>query len=175
MAGTVLTDSDDECRVNARPVRQTKPTAILLQHSERAALPSQTKAINAFRAAEAAKRAAETQQVADPGHSLSQNSSFSNSTVLLGSSSAAPEQGKRVRVEETAAVIDSNQVDDDGQFFGDDDDTEIRENAYVNPKSKKRRVEAQPDDVDADGIPIDVDVQAIVDVSPTREGMVVFL
>ncbi|KAG1793356.1 uncharacterized protein HD556DRAFT_1527592 [Suillus plorans] len=43
----------------ARPVRKTKPTATLLQHAEQAALPSQTKAINEFHAAEAAKCAAE--------------------------------------------------------------------------------------------------------------------
>ena len=43
----------------ARPIRRTKPTAALLQHSEKAVLPSQTKAINDFHAAEAAKRIAE--------------------------------------------------------------------------------------------------------------------
>jgi hypothetical protein len=39
-----------------RPVHKVKPTAALLEHSENAALPSQTRAINAFRAAEALKR-----------------------------------------------------------------------------------------------------------------------
>jgi hypothetical protein len=38
-----------------RPVRKVKPTTALLEHSEKAALPSQTRAINAFRAAEALK------------------------------------------------------------------------------------------------------------------------
>jgi len=40
-------------------VRKTKPTAALLQHSEKVALLSQRKAIDVFRATEAAKRAAE--------------------------------------------------------------------------------------------------------------------
>ncbi|KAG2101028.1 uncharacterized protein F5147DRAFT_655374 [Suillus discolor] len=52
--GTVLTDGEDEPRV-VRPICKIKPTAALLQHSEKVALPSQTKAINDFRAAEAAK------------------------------------------------------------------------------------------------------------------------
>ncbi|KAG2745412.1 hypothetical protein P692DRAFT_20877656 [Suillus brevipes Sb2] len=63
MTGTVLTDGEDEPRV-VRPVRKIKPTAALLQHSEKAALPSQTKAINDFRAAEAAKRASEVSRPA---------------------------------------------------------------------------------------------------------------
>ncbi|KAG2747640.1 hypothetical protein P692DRAFT_20875468 [Suillus brevipes Sb2] len=63
MTGTVLTDGEDEPRV-VRPVRKIKPTAALLQHSEKAALPSQTKAINDFRAAEATKRASEVSQPA---------------------------------------------------------------------------------------------------------------
>ncbi|KAG2088925.1 uncharacterized protein F5147DRAFT_841227 [Suillus discolor] len=58
MTGTVLTDGEDEPRV-VRPVHKIKPTAALLQHSEKAALPSQIKAITDFRAAEAAKRASE--------------------------------------------------------------------------------------------------------------------
>jgi hypothetical protein len=54
MAGTILSDSDDKPRL-VRPARKIKPSAALLEHSEKAALPSQTKAINAFHAAEAAK------------------------------------------------------------------------------------------------------------------------
>jgi hypothetical protein len=57
MVSTIHTDNEDELRVVVRPVCKTKPTAALLQHSEKAALPSQTKAINDFRAAEAAKLA----------------------------------------------------------------------------------------------------------------------
>jgi hypothetical protein len=40
-----------------RPCRNPKPTATLLEHSEGAALPSQQKKINDYRAAEAAKQA----------------------------------------------------------------------------------------------------------------------
>jgi hypothetical protein len=38
------------------PVHKVKPTAALLEHSEKTALSSQTRAINAFHAAEALKR-----------------------------------------------------------------------------------------------------------------------
>ncbi|KAG2147818.1 uncharacterized protein EDB93DRAFT_1103905 [Suillus bovinus] len=50
-------NSEDKPVVHPRPIRRTKPTAALLQHFEKAALPSQTKAINEFHATEAAKRA----------------------------------------------------------------------------------------------------------------------
>lgn len=66
MTSIVHTDSDDEPIVHPRPIRRTKPTAALLQHSEKAALPSQTKAINKFRAAEAAKRALEVSAQPNP-------------------------------------------------------------------------------------------------------------
>lgn len=83
MVSTIHTDNEDELRVVARPVHKTKPTAALLQHSEKAALPSQTKAINDFRAAEAAKLATERQLVA------------ADQTEI----SPAPENSKRVRSE----------------------------------------------------------------------------
>ncbi|KAG2747983.1 hypothetical protein P692DRAFT_201866624 [Suillus brevipes Sb2] len=47
---------------NLRPARKIKPSAALLEHSEKAALPSQTKAINAFCAAEAAKHGSNNPQ-----------------------------------------------------------------------------------------------------------------
>ena len=63
-----VTHSEDGPRVE-RPVRKTKPTAALLQYSEKVALPSQRKTIDVFRAAEAAKRAAER----DVARAASQN------------------------------------------------------------------------------------------------------
>jgi hypothetical protein len=56
MTGTIHTDSEDApLVVHPCPICRTKLTATLLQHSEKAALPSQTRAINKFHAAEAAK------------------------------------------------------------------------------------------------------------------------
>ncbi|KAG1793081.1 uncharacterized protein HD556DRAFT_1527610, partial [Suillus plorans] len=81
---------DAEHRV-ARPVRKTKPTAALLQHAEKAALPSQTKAINEFHAAEAAKRAAER---------LSPETTESPSTSPIPPSSSAVDTHKRVHPED---------------------------------------------------------------------------
>lgn len=83
MVSTIHTDNEDELCVVARLVRKTKPTAALLQHSEKAVLPSQMKAINDFHAAEAAKLATECQLVA------------ADQTKI----SPAPKNSKRVRSE----------------------------------------------------------------------------
>lgn len=116
MVGTVHTNSDDQPHV-VRPARKVKPTAALLEHSEKAALPSQTRAINAFRAAEALKRttndthppAAEPQQAPIP------------STRAPNVDATTPETTrKRARVEE---------IDED-EISGDDE----REDARTNPK-----------------------------------------
>ncbi|KAG2068250.1 hypothetical protein BDR04DRAFT_1119866 [Suillus decipiens] len=63
MTGTVLTNGKDEPHVVC-PVCKIKPTTALLQHLEKAALSSQTKAINNFCAAEASKHASEVSQPA---------------------------------------------------------------------------------------------------------------
>lgn len=172
MVGTVHTDSDDEPRV-VRPVRKVKPTAALLEHSEKAALPSQTRAINAFRAAEALKR------TTDDTHPLATEPPQAPipSTHAPNVNTTAPETtSKRARVEE---------IDED-EISGDDE----REDARTNPKCKsmcktmylpnlassgkrvrrKNAAKAQ-EDVDEDGILADIDVQPIIDesTSPTRE------
>ncbi|KAG1900689.1 uncharacterized protein F5891DRAFT_980263 [Suillus fuscotomentosus] len=110
----ICDDSDDKCCAH-RPVRQTKPTATLLQHSEKAALPSQTKAINAFHAAEAAKlpdsRHASNAGADQTTPSISLNSPPGD-TAPSGSSLAALEKGKRTRVQE---ILDNESgADNDG-------------------------------------------------------------
>jgi hypothetical protein len=124
--GMVLTDSEDDPRVE-RPVRKTKPTAILLQHSEKAALPSQRKAINDFRAAEAAKRAAEREAACaalqnTPGtpSSSRESSPVPPTPPTLASQTAGT--NKRAHVEE---IVDNDAED------------ENRENARINPKPSK--------------------------------------
>jgi hypothetical protein len=170
MVRTVHTDSDDEPRI-VRPVRKVKPTAALLEHSEKAALPSQTRAINAFRAAEALKRT--TNDTHPPAAELPQ--APIPSTRAPNVDATAPEiTSKRARVEE---------INED-EISGDDE----REDARTNPKCKsickimylpnlassvrrvrrKKAAKAQ-DDVDEDGILADIDVQLIIDESPTRE------
>ncbi|KAG1889627.1 uncharacterized protein F5891DRAFT_1198558 [Suillus fuscotomentosus] len=159
MVGTVHTDSDDECRAH-RPVRQTKPTTTLLQHSEKTALPSQTKAINAFRAAEAAKLP-DTRHASNAGADQTTPSISLNSppgdTAPSGSSLAALEKGKRTCVEE---VLD------------DKSGGKEHEDVRTNPRPKQLRKLAAPVDdlVDNDGIPINVDVQPIANMAPTCEG-----
>ncbi|KAG1739694.1 hypothetical protein EDB19DRAFT_1978089 [Suillus lakei] len=101
MVGTVHTDNNDECC--AWPFHRTKPTTTLLQHSEKAALPSQTQVINAFCAAEAAKLP-DTQHASNAGTDQTTPSISLNSppgvTAPSGSSSAVLKKGKRMCIEE---------------------------------------------------------------------------
>lgn len=86
--------------------------AALLQHSEKAALPSQTQAINEFHAAEAANST--NQQTAAPAPSLEPATATTQPTPSASN-------GKRPHVEE---IVDAG-----------DDDSE-REDACTNPKRK---------------------------------------
>jgi hypothetical protein len=120
----------DEPRIE-RPQRNPKPSAALLAHSEQAALPSQQKAINTFRAAEAAKHAAETALAlnalrASPDTAPSSSRATSPNNVplmqLIPSTSHISNKDKRAHVED---------VSDD-----EDLDIEERENARMNLKPK---------------------------------------
>lgn len=146
-----MMSTETEHRV-ARPVRKTKPTAALLQHAEKAALPSQTKAIHDFHAAEAAKRAATSSstEIAEPPR-----------TSPIPSASSAVDPRKRVHPEDS--------YEDSDRESGNDE----RENARTNPKPRKQRksavVPTEPELVDADGILIDIDVQSLTEPVSTRE------
>ncbi|KAG2103086.1 uncharacterized protein F5147DRAFT_706513 [Suillus discolor] len=143
MMGTVLTDGEDEPRV-VRPVCKIKPTAALLQHSEKAALPSQTKAINDFCAAEAAKRASEVSQPAAL-------------TVPVPATQLAPPPSNK-------HVCPDDALDESGDME--------RENARVNPKCARRKrksPEKSPELVDEDGVLVDVDV-SIADPGSSQKG-----
>ncbi|KAG1873554.1 hypothetical protein DFJ58DRAFT_721838 [Suillus subalutaceus] len=133
------------------PVRRTKPTAALLQHAEKAALPSQTKAINKFHAAEAAKCAVE-------------HISTSSPTETAKSPSPTPSTPSTVNTCKRVHPEDSS----DGESADDE-----RENARTNPKLRKQRklavVPTKPESVDADGILIDVDVQSLAEPVLTQE------
>jgi hypothetical protein len=198
MVSTIHTDNEDELRVVARPVHKTKSTAALLQHSEKVALPSQTKAINDFCAAEAAKLA--TEHIA------------ADQTEI----SPAPKNSKRVWSERIFDTDIENSDDEhenactnpkceflhickcihfnlktekqvrQATVMEDGDDK--RENARTNPKCEflcicqciqfvhlktaKRVCQAavlDQEDVDEDGILADIDVQPITDPGPSRE------
>lgn len=127
MTGTVLTDGEDEPRV-VRPIRKIKPTAALLQHSEKAALPSQTKAINNFRAAEAAKRASEVSEPQPP-----------------------PPSNKRVRPNDAP----NDAPDDDGSADTEHENARVNPKCA---RRKRKSPEKSPELVDEDGVLVDVDV-----------------
>ena len=188
MAGTVLTDGEDGPRIE-RPQRNHRPSAALLAHSEQAAIASQQKAVNDFRAAEAAKRASATAlalAAARANKSTTPSSSRATSpddtplTQPIPSTLHIADKTKRARVEEISDEEDS--------------DDEERENARINPKptgecnimvfkilrltekllAKKARrstISSEPEPVDEDGILVDVEVQSVGDDSvSTREG-----
>ena len=127
MIGTVLTDGEDNPRVEW-PAHKTKPTTVLLQHSRKAALPSQQKAIDDFCASEAAKRAAECDaaraalQSSPSTPSSSRESSPITPTPPATLASHTTGTSKWAYIEE----IDNEDAED-----------EECENARINPKPSK--------------------------------------
>jgi hypothetical protein len=114
MAVTVLSDSDEPRLM--RPARKIKPSAALLEHSEKAALPSQIKAINTFQAAEAAKHA-------------SNNTQLPSSPPTPEATVSAPIlANKRARTED----IEEGYEPSDEECENNEDDEEC-ENAWTNP------------------------------------------
>ena len=107
------------------PVCKIRPTATLLEHSEKAALPSQTKAVKEFRAAEAVQRTAETQWKPSSSRNSSPEPATSAPAIPPnpGAASLIPhviDNTKRPRVEESFENNDS--ADDE------------REDVHTNPK-----------------------------------------
>ncbi|KAG1879957.1 uncharacterized protein F5891DRAFT_1204322 [Suillus fuscotomentosus] len=154
MAGTVLSDSYEPRLV--RPARKIKPSTALLEHSEKVALPSQIKAINAFRAAEAAKHASNNTQLP---------SSPPTPEVTVSAPILA---NKRAQTEDIKEGYESS-----GEERENDEDDEECENARTNPSKRARHQQTtveDHEDVDEDGILMDIDVQPITDESgPTCE------
>ncbi|KAG1796920.1 uncharacterized protein HD556DRAFT_1441095 [Suillus plorans] len=161
MTSTVHTDSEDEPIVHSRPIRRIKPTAALLQHSEKAALPSQTKAINEFRAAEAAKHALEVS--AQPKPVPPPPTAISSSNVPPPPS-PIPSSNKRLHPDDAFVDIEDESVDEDHDS--------VHENARTNPKPRRKKQKApekSPELVDGDGVLIDIDV-SIADPGLSWEG-----
>ncbi|KAG1818514.1 uncharacterized protein BJ212DRAFT_1479522 [Suillus subaureus] len=149
MTSAVLTDGKDKPHV-VHPICKIKPTAALLQHLEKVALPSQTKAINDFCAAEAAKHASEVSQPA------------ALTLPVPATQLAPPPSNKCVHPDDAL----DNALDDD-----ESGDME-HENACVNPKCARRKhksPEKSPELVDEDGVLVDVDV-SIADPGSSQEG-----
>lgn len=154
MTSTIHTDSEDESFVRPCPIRRTKPTAALLQHLEKATLPSQTRAINEFHAAEAAKRALEVPVPTAPIPSAQiPPLTPAQPESALFPPSALPSSNKCLHLDDAFEV---KSVDEE------------RENAHMNPRKKCKAPEKSPELLDGDGVPVDIDV-SIVDQGSSQE------
>jgi len=124
---------EEDARIQ-RPQRKSKPTAALLEHSEAAALPSQQRRVEEFRAAEAARRAAETWYAIDQVRAQPPTNP-SDSESPRGTPSAGPS----VPVSPSPSLPTSDALEKRGFSEVDsengDDDLE-REDARSNPKPK---------------------------------------
>ncbi|KAG1905434.1 uncharacterized protein F5891DRAFT_976366 [Suillus fuscotomentosus] len=161
MTSTVHTDSEDEPIVHSRPICRIKPTAALLQHSEKATLPSQTKAINEFRATEAAKRALEVSAQPKP---MPPPPTAIPSSNVPPPPSPIPSSNKHLHPDDAFVNIKDESVDEDHDS--------VCENARINPKphrKKQKAPEKSPELVDGDEVLIDIDV-SIVDPGSSQEG-----
>jgi hypothetical protein len=172
-----------------RPCRNPKPTATLLEHSEGAALPSQQKKINDYRAAEAAKQAtrqniptaAASSAATTPAPDDIPSPTLSSSHELPESSPGIrsirrPSSGKR-----KATLPECEELDDQGDEIG---GVSILE---VLPSTCKpylfshllytllitiylaKRPRYDPDVVDSEGLLEDVDVQSVRNAGTSRE------
>jgi len=186
MVNVVPTDSEEDAHLR-RPKRNPKTSAALLNNPKQATLLSQQQAIENFRIAEAARRAAET-KLAIETEAInvipSPNSSHSSSPVApSGSEGPVPSSARSSRKSKNkrAYVSDEEESDDE------------REDARTNPKppgtflsfgsgyiaeikasAKKSRASAiSPEQevaiVDEDGILADIDVQSVAESGSTRE------
>ena len=131
MVGVIISDGEEDARIQ-RPQQKSKPTAALLEHSEAAALPSQQRRVAEFRAAEAARRAAEIRSAIAQIH-------VQPPTDLSESPRATPSAGPSVPTSPSPSLHTSDapekrtfsEVDSDNG----DDDLE-HEDAQNNPKPK---------------------------------------
>jgi hypothetical protein len=105
MVNVVLTDGEEDAHLR-RPKRNLKPSATLLNDPDQATLPSQQQAIENFRIAEAARRAAETKLAIETARkaTLTPNSSRGSSPAVssgpVPSSSTSQHKSKRAYVSE---------------------------------------------------------------------------
>jgi hypothetical protein len=124
MAGTIINDGEDTCVQH--PQHKSRPTTVLLKHSEAPALPSQQKHVEEFCAAEAARQAAEIQIAVDWVWAQPLlNSSESHCATPSDGSSIPPSPGRQ-----SIHEFDS----DDGY------DNAEHEDARSNPKPGKRHL-----------------------------------
>jgi hypothetical protein len=129
MAGTILTDGEDESHVE-RPVRRPKPTTTLLQ-SEEPALPFQQKAIQAFLAAEATKHATGRQLAIG---AVQTNQTKTSSLSQATSTESIPSVVPVACVPSTLSIIDVNKRAHAEEIIDEESGDEERENACINPK-----------------------------------------
>ena len=134
MAGVIVSDGDDNTHVQ-RPQRKSRPSAALLEHSEAAALPSQQKRIEEFRAAEAAKRAAEIQAAIAQVRAQRSTPPESSRTTSSAGPSIPPSSPSPSPSPSTSGAPEKRGLSEVDLESGDDDDSG-REDARNNPKPK---------------------------------------
>jgi len=123
MATTIPTNGKEALH-DERPRRNPAPSAALL--AGQATIPSQQKAVDEFRALEAAKRAAAISLALKDLHGNTPTPNSSRATSPVGSDTPAPSTSHSAG-KKRAYVEDSNEEDDEEEV----DDT--RENARTNP------------------------------------------
>jgi hypothetical protein len=129
MVNVVLTDGEGDAHLR-RPKRNPKPSATLLNDPDQATLPSQQQAIENFRIAEAARRAAETKLAIIEGVrkvTLTPNSSRGSSPAV--SSGPVPSSSTLRHKSKRAYVSEEEESGDEREESGDQ-----REDARTNPK-----------------------------------------
>jgi len=131
MVGVIISDGEEDARIQ-RPQRKSKPTAALLEHSEAAALPSQQRRVEEFRAAEAARRAAEIRSaIAQIRVQPPTDSSESPRATPSAGPSVPTSPSPSLHTSDAPEKRAFSEVDSDNG----DDDLE-REDARNNPKPK---------------------------------------
>ncbi|KAG2049979.1 hypothetical protein BDR06DRAFT_974799 [Suillus hirtellus] len=156
MTGTVHTDNENEPIVHPHPLCKIKPTAALLQHSEKAALPSQTKAINEF---SCFGGSAQPKPVPPPLTAIPSSNVPPPPTTIPSSNvppppSVIPLSNKHLHPDDTIVNIkDKESVDKDHNL--------VRKDAHTNPKPHRKKQKApdkSPELVDRDGVFININV-----------------
>lgn len=107
----------NDAETSRRPARIQKPTATLLEHSEGAALPSQQKKIDEYRAAKAAKQYDSTTNTTVPSRSTATTPTISNAPSPSPSLEFpdSPENVKRPSFGKRKSIVsDVDESDDEG-------------------------------------------------------------
>jgi hypothetical protein len=109
----------NDVQASKRPLRNPKPTATLLEHSEGAALPSQQRKINEYKAAAAAKQQCSDISAAASTATTPAASPTPSSILEYPSSPDVRQIGRSSSGKRKATVEDSEDSDDEGDIIDD--------------------------------------------------------